>query len=318
MIEYRPFRNFDPPHLTELWNYSGLGTGAVHDLSNDMFDMLVLSEPYFDPNGLIVAWQGREAVGFVHAGFGTKPDGCGLSREIGVIGAVVVDAQYRRQGIGRELVKRAEDYLRSHGAQSIDAGESPRRDPFYLGLYGSAESCGFLESDAAAAPFFLASGYAAAERYVVFRREISRRSEPFDPRVVQIKRSMKFAVLDRPPTADWWWMTRHGRFLSLTFVLSPNDGGPSPTQVTCWDMELHAMTRGERTVGITDLFTAEPGRRKGYSRILLGEVLRRLREDGATHVEVVVKESNAPALALFHGLGFQPADTGVVYRRPGR
>jgi len=224
---------------------------------------------------------------------------------------------YRRQGIGRELVARAEAYLRENGAEEIYAGESGTRNPFYLGLYGGAEGSGFLESDPNAAPFFTALGYAPGERLLLFRRDISVKKDPFDPRGVAIKRSMKFGVMDRPPNASWWWMTRHGRFESLTFALVPNNGTPSPAIVTCWGMELHAANRGQRTVGLTDVSVAEKDRRKGYARVLISEVIRRLRDDMVSQVEVTIDEKNTAAISLFRSLSFEPVDTGIVYRREG-
>lgn len=315
LIEYRPFHNTDPPKLTDLWNFSRLGPGAAVDFSNDALDMLVLSAPYFDKRGLIVASEGPEVVGFVHAGFGSTASGDGISREEGVISAALVRMDYRRRGIGRELVRRAEAYLQAAGVRAIYAGESGRRDPFYLGLYGGAEAAGFLETDPCADPFFKAIGYAPSERYLIFRRDITAKKDPFDPRGVAIKRSMKFGVMDSPPNASWWWMTRHGRFESLTFALIPNSGAPSPAFITCWGMELHAANRGQRTVGLTDVFVADPDRRKGYARVLITEVIRRLREDTVTHVEVTIRDDNAAALGLFRGLSFEQQDVGVVYRR---
>lgn len=315
MIQYRPFHNTDPPKLTELWNFARLGPGAAVEFSNDALDMLVLSEPYFDRRGLIVACDGKEIVGFAHAGFGANAAGSAPSTEAGVICAAVVRIDYRRQGIGRELVRRAEAFLRESGAREIYAGESGTRNPFYLGLYGGAEGAGFLETDPNAAPFFSALGYLPVERHLIFRRDIAARKDPFDPRGVTIKRTMKFGVMDSPPSANWWWMTRHGRFESLTFALLPIDGSPSPAFVTCWGMELHAMTRGQRTVGLTDVYVAEPFRRKGFGKLLLSEVIRRLRDDLVTHVEVTIRDDNAAAIGLFRGLAFEPQDAGVVYRR---
>lgn len=317
MIRYRPFHNTDPPKLTELWNFARLGPGAAVEFSNDALDMLVLSEPYFDRRGLIVACEGAEVVGFAHAGFGANAAGTGQSKEAGVICAAVVRVDYRRQGIGRELVRRAEAYLREAGATEIYAGESGTRNPFYLGLYGGAEGAGFLETDPNAAPFFTALGYVPAERHLIYRRDITAKKDPFDPRCVTIKRTMKFGVMDAPPNANWWWMTRHGRFESLTFALLPTDGSPPPAFVTCWGMELHAMTRGQRTVGLTDVFVADPFRKKGFAKLLMSEVIRRLREDTVTHVEVTIRDDNTPAINLFRGLSFEQQDAGVVYRLDG-
>src|SRR5262249_26590004 len=161
-----------------------------------------------------------------------------------------------------------------------------------------------------------ALGFLRAERYLLLQRDISEKDDPFDPRMLAVKRTMKFGDIDRPSDADWWWMTRQGRFGSLTLVLVPNAGGPPPAEVTFWEMELHAATRGERTAGITDLKVAAADRRKGYARSLITEVIRRLREELVTRVEVTIREDNVPALSLFRALNFAPFDAGVVYRRP--
>jgi ribosomal protein S18 acetylase RimI-like enzyme len=133
--------------------------------------------------------------------------------------------------------------------------------------------------------------------------------------MLAVKRTMKFGVIDHPADATWWWMTRQGRFGSLTFVLVPNAGGPPPAEVTFWEMELHAATRGERTAGITDLKVGADERRKGYAKALLTEVIRRLREEMVTRVEVSIRSDNEAALNLFRALQFEQFDTGVVYRK---
>ena len=45
----------------------------------------MLSKPYFEPEGLIVAEQDEKLLGFVHAGFAPSPDWMDLDLEDGVI-----------------------------------------------------------------------------------------------------------------------------------------------------------------------------------------------------------------------------------------
>lgn len=315
MIAYRHFKNQDVPALVELWNACELGPGAARRFSLDSFDQFVLAEPYFDRRALIEAWDDDQLVGFVHAGFGPDDSGSRLCQEQGVVCLVMVRPEFRRQGIGRRLVELAEEFLRSQGARTLLAGESLNRNPFYLGLYGGADSAGFLETDPLARPFFERLGYLPAESYVLMGRELQAGKLPFDPRMVALRKSVRLNVLDRPPSSTWWWLVRHGRFDSLTFTLIPNSGLVIPGIVTCWGMDLHTETRGKRTVGITDLFVADSVRRKGYAKALLCEVLRFFREDGVAEMEVVVPEGNQPAQALFVGLGFTPRDRGTVFRK---
>ena len=134
LIEYRPFHNSDPPKLVALWHSCQLGRGAAEGISCDVFEMVNFSQRIFDRNGLIVACDGPDAVGFIHAGFGPDFDSeeKQLAPNPGVICAVMVHPDYRGRGIGRELVKRAEAYLKEAGSQEIFAGPAEPLDPFYV------------------------------------------------------------------------------------------------------------------------------------------------------------------------------------------
>ena len=315
-IEYRSFRNADPPRLVQLWHNCELGRGAALGFPCEAMDLYVFAEPYFEARGLIVACSGSEIVGCVHAGFGANADESALSREVGVVCAVMVRPDFRKQGIGRELMARAEAYLRAAGAQQIQAGEADRLNPFYLGLYGGSESVGFLESDPNAAAFFQRIGYVPAERRLLFRRDLTQKQEGFDPRLVAIRRRLQLGIMNRPSNPTWWWMTRQGRLDSLYFVLATQTGVPPVASVTGWGMDMHSLSWRERTIGFVGLHVAEQERRKGYGKALLLDAMRRLREELFTHVEAAALETNKPAVGLLQSTGFQQVDVGVVYR-PG-
>src|SRR5262245_34637977 len=101
-----------------MWNASISGRGAAHAIDVADLDRLVFSKPYFDPRGITLAEEEGHAVGFVHAGFGADDEGQ-LSRDYGVIAMLVVVPSHRRRGIARDLVRRAEDYLRAGGGSTL-------------------------------------------------------------------------------------------------------------------------------------------------------------------------------------------------------
>lgn len=315
LIEYRTFRNDDPPKILGLWNQAGLSGGAAQGFSCDAFDMLVYAQPYFDPLGMIVAEVDGQPAGFAHAGFGCDAQGQSLNRNRGVISAIVVHPAHRRKGIGRELVLRAEAYLRERGVTTIQAGEAAGVSPFYLGLYGGSDCVGFLESDKCAAKLFQSLGYEPAERRLLFRRDITVRADPFDARLVNIRRNFQIVIRDRPPNATWWWMTRQGRLDALWFELVPKAGGQAVASMGCWGMDLHNIARGQRTVALYDLTVPESERRHGYAKALLLDVIRRLRDERVGFVEIQFQESNEAAMGLCRWLGFQQVDVGIVYRK---
>jgi ribosomal protein S18 acetylase RimI-like enzyme len=315
VIEYRSFCNSDPPRLVALWNGSPLGRGAASGISTENFETYTLSQPYFDPQGLIVACEGPEIVGFVHAGFGSNADESALSYETGVICAVLVHPGIRRRGIGRELVARAEAYLRARGATSIYAGPAESRDPFYFGLYGGTQPSGFLESDPDAAPFFTALGYEPFERYSVMQCHLDEQKTPMSFRLVNIRRKMEVAAAHQPPGATWWWFTRFGRLDSLRFVLRPKEGGPHVAAMTIIGLDLYLTAWQERTVGFAELDVLPTEHRKGYGQMLVLDVCKRLKDELVTLVEAHAAETNVAVLRLLESAGFVRVDTGIVYRR---
>ncbi len=318
MVAYRQFRNSDPPHILRLWNESGLGRGAAQAVSCDEFDSLVIAQTYFDPAGMILAIaDDQKVVGFVHAGFGADETKSHLSKKEGVICAVIVDKEYRRQGIGRELVRRAEEYLRQSGSEAIYAGGADPRDPFYCGLYGGSEPAGFLESDMAAAPFFTALHYLPVERHLVFQRSLGPGGpEVMCVRLLNAKRQSRLAAAAAYEPKDWWWSTRHGRLDSMHLGLLPKAGGSLMARVCVVGLDLYTTGWKVRAIGIRGLQVNEQQRRRGYGQLLLDEVCRRVREDMIQLAEAHTLETDLPAIAVLKSAGFQQVDAGVVYRKP--
>ncbi|MGE3315123.1 MAG: GNAT family N-acetyltransferase [Planctomycetaceae bacterium] len=315
MIEYRSFCNIDPPRLVTLWNESPLGRGVASGISTESFESLNLSQPYFDPEGLILAFDGEELVGFVHAGFGANEDESNITSERGVICAILVHPGYRRRGIGRELLSRAEKYLRDAGAKLILAGPAEGDDPFYFGLYGGSQPSGFLESDPDAAPFFLKHGYEVQRRHFIYQCNLEQQKTPMSFRLVAIRRKMEVAAAHQPPGATWWWFTRFGRLESLRFVLRPRDGGAHVAAMTIIGLDLYMTAWQERVVGLAELDVLEAEHRKGYGQTLVLDVCKRLRDELVTRVEAHAPEENAAINRLLETCGFVRVDTGIVYRR---
>src|SRR5579884_2359145 len=100
VVEYRTFRNTDPPGLLRVWNEALTGRGAAPLPSATALEEHVFAKPYFDPAGLVVAVEGKRPVGFAHGGFGPSADGAALDRAAGVVAMVAVAPAHRRHGVG--------------------------------------------------------------------------------------------------------------------------------------------------------------------------------------------------------------------------
>ncbi|WP_166828588.1 GNAT family N-acetyltransferase [Thalassoroseus pseudoceratinae] len=314
MIEYRTFQNGDPPQVAELWENSGLGRGAAGNLRTDAFEYLNFAQPYFDRAGLILACEEENVVGMVHAGFGVNEDQTNLDQQTGVICMVLVHPDFRRQGIGRELVRKAEAYLRDRGAATIFAGQAEPLDSFYFGMYGGSQPSGFLLSDSAADPFFRSVGYAPFERHAIFQRDLCNKTDPVNMRLAGVRRKTQLAIAYQRQPLDWWWITRLGRLDTVRFHLVGRGDNVPVAEVTVLGLDLYLDRWQERAIGLTNLEVADSERQQGYGQALLVEVCRRMREEMVTRVEAHASETNSAAMATLKSAGFEQVDTGVVYR----
>jgi ribosomal protein S18 acetylase RimI-like enzyme len=72
--------------------------------------------------------------------------------------------------------------------------------------------------------------------------------------------------------------------------------------VSCGQFALEADL-----VGLYDIYTAPAARGRGHARLLCQHLLALARERGARHAYLQVEGDNAPARAIYHGLGFSDA-----------
>lgn len=68
---------------------------------------------------------------------------------------------------------------------------------------------------------------------------------------------------------------------------------------------------------ITNIAVAESCRRKGLGRAMLSALIDHCRESGASFLTLEVRQSNAPAIALYESMGFLPEGRRKnFYRQP--
>ncbi len=315
MIEYRPFRNTDPPDLVDIWRSQPRERGLTQPMSVELFEQSILAKPYFDRAGLIVAADGDTLLGFAHAGFGARDDEQGLSTVWGTTYLVMVRANYQRQGIGRRLLAESEAYLKSHGAQVLYAGGIRPLNAFYLGLYGGSEMPGVLDSTPEAQQLFKAHGYREIDRTHVLNLEVSRFRPVVDRTQMQIRRSTQLQETADPRANTWWEACTFGGFERTRFELLAKDDGRKLSTVTFWLMQSLSANWGVQAAGLIDLATIESEQRHGYATYLLGEALRRLQGMGITLIEAQTMAHNTAARSLYQKLGFHEVDQGAVFRK---
>jgi len=305
-VHYRPYHNSDPPGLHQLWHQSRLGKNAAEGFGCDIFELFAISPPYFERDGLIVAEDdaGR-LVGYVHASFAVNAAETALDYEQGILAALMVHPEYRRQGIGRRLVQHAEQYLVSRGARTVEAGGGLNRNGFYCGIYGGLEAAGFCSEAMAGRDFFAACGYVAGAETCVLRRDLQRSRDPVHARLLRLRRSLQMLITDRPGPESWWWFCRFGQMDSMRIELHTRETNDLVAAGQIVGMDLFIPKWGVRSVGLRQILVPESLRRYGYGQFLVLEICRRLRDEHVQLVEAQVSVDNVAALELFTSSKFE-------------
>jgi len=315
VVHYRCFRNYDPPGLTVIWNEAFIGRGSVKLRHSSPFENYIFAKPYFDPQGLVVAVEDDQLIGFAHAGLGSNEAQTAVATDSGVICAIGVRPSHVRRGIGTELLHRCESYLAGKGAKTFFAGPMAPHNPFYLGLYGGSEMPGFLASDPGTEPFLRRHGYDAYATCLVFQRSLTQAANVTDLRFPGLRQRYDVRIVPRSGIGSWWQECTLGPIELVEFHLMDKSTNQSVARTSVWEMDLFSWRWNQPAVGIMEIEVAPAFRRQGMAKFLLSQMLRYLQEQYFGLTEVQTMQHNQAAIQLYQSLGFQQVDTGRIYKK---
>ncbi len=314
VIHYRTFRNGDPPGLAEVWNAAFTGRGAVRLQGATWLEYFLFSKTYFDPESLIVACADSQIVGFALAGCGPNETENALDWRSGVLCLLGVSPTHHGQGIGSELLRRAEAYLRSRGSEELFAGPMNPLNPYNFGLYGGSSSPGFLDSDPRATPFLEHRGYAVESTCLVFQRSMKQALNVSDGRFAAHR--LRYDIHASPFHGTTWWQECVLGPVELhEYRLQDKLTGRTAGRALMWEMETYTTRWEQNAIGITDIVVTDELRRQGLAKFLLAQILRYLQDQFFTLVEIQTRADNPAAINLLRSLGFEQVDTGHIYRK---
>ncbi|HID74684.1 MAG TPA: hypothetical protein EYP56_01660 [Planctomycetaceae bacterium] len=314
MLSFRTFRNTDPPLLAALWRSRATQLGLTQPVSAEVLEQLVFAKPYFDYQGLILAFDAGRPVGFVHAGFGPNPARDGLETDTGVICVVVVSADCDQAAVGHGLLDRSEAYLRARGARVLYGGGQAPLEPFYVGLYGGSHLPGILDADSAAQQLFLQRGYQQVDRTMAVRCHLAGFRPPFHRSHHELRRKMTVSLRWDPPARNWWEACMAAYFDYLRFQLTPRHGQQPVAQATFRSMELYGANLN-RAMAMVDVEVAANYCDRPAGVFLVGEAFRQLAVLGTQTVDAQALRSDRRSAALLEALGLTLVDQGAVFRK---
>lgn len=315
LIHYRTFLNTDPPGLAEVWNDALTGRAAVYVGTPALLEFFLFAKTYFDPAGLVVAHDGNDLVGFAHAGFGSSESGTKLSTVHGVTWIVAVRPDFRRRGIGSELLRRSEQYLIQRGARELFFGAQAPLNPFGFGLYGGSNSPGVFDTEPEARPFLEHHGYVSHRTCRVWQRRIDGGIGVADGRFAALRAKYDFRARPRGPVGSWWIEAVRSPIDPMEFRLEEKGTGRLAASVTAWEMETFSRTWNEAVYGFLELEVRPDLRRQGLAKLLLAQSFRFLQDQFFSLVEAQTPEDDTASQGIFRSLGFEAGDVGRQYRK---
>ncbi len=317
MIRYRPFQNWDPPALAEIWRSQPPIHGRMQGLTPRLIEELVLARPFFDREGLIVAEEEKRPIGFVHAGFGGSDDLSKLDMSLGTTCQLLVAPHEQRAQIQAELLRASEEYLRSRGVRQMFGGCAFPVNPFYLGLYGGSRLPGVLASDVEQTALFQSTGYRERERRILLNRSLTDFRTPVDRRLMQLRRRCQVVSVHDVTPDNWWescvWMHANRTRYELRF----KDSEDALISATFWDIVPLSKSWGVQAVGMVRLEDTSEARSEGMTTFLLAEAFLDLQRNGAAVIETQLFARDSSLVAIFKELGVVAYDEGVLFAKEG-
>ncbi len=320
MIVYRPYRNTDPPGLADVWNEAAVNRGAIPIRNPALLERWVFSKPYFEAASLVVAEDvaddgDKKIVGFALAAFAPNDEQTQLDTSYGIVCCTLVRPTHRKQGVGRELLSRAEAYLRERGAGRVVFGSQWPLNPHLFGLYGGSNSPGVLDSDADAKPFLAKFGYEPAESVIVFQRALDQPISLVDTRIPLIRRRYDVQLLKAAAIASWWQECLWNTLEPAEFRVIDKLTGMPAARAIAWELEGFGWRWNAPSAGIIDVQVRPDLRKQGIGKMLVFHILKFLQDQFFGIVELQVRSDDPAAVGLCTSLGFEQIDVGYVYRR---
>ncbi len=320
MIRYRPFKNDDVPGIARLWSKSLPEVGVTRPLNAHEFDAFVMSKPFFEAAGLIVAERASEVVGFAHAGFGPDLEASGhhhrLDFQLGTIGMLVAEPGPDERAISDGLIHAAEKYLRHRGAKVIYAGGQLPLNPFYWGIYGGSEWAGILGAHVGFHAAVQRASFESVSTTVLLEFDLTR-VEIRDPKAAIHRRQTEIRLSEDAGLQNWWEAAAIGEFRPTLYRLLSKADATEFARATTWDMSGFGRNTSRVMLGLVNVEVPADLRRKGYGRFIVSEILRQSKANWTDSVAVQTRSTNLAALNLYESLGFQRVETSTLYRLPG-
>jgi len=317
MIRYRDFRTVDLPALAGMWASAFADIPGLMPFSAPLLEEWVCARPWFRPDRLRIAETAEDSprvVGAILCGPGCDPDEVRVDPSVGVVALLGIDREFRRRGIGRELVSQVRQRLIDDGATTVLFGCSPPARPYGLGLWKAIGPFGIAESpetDSSEPEFLSRLGFRRKTAWLSLCRDLTLPVRIIDRRYAGLHRRTELISEPFSPVTPWLSGV-YGPIDPLQHTLV--DRKTRQVLATCTVLQLNP----DREEGVVERLWVDPEfRRQGMGSLLTGAVMRQMQENGMQCVRTIAAEADAATQGFQARTGFGVEQRGWVWESVG-
>jgi len=312
-VTLKPFKKEMTEEVVKLWNENAYGHTIYAELSNEEFTSKFLNNPDYKEEGSVVACDGDKIVGFGNAIYrlGTDP-----AVQPGYITMIVVKIEYQRKGIGTQILKYLEAFLKAEGRTFIrNFFGSPINLKWYVPGYDKHEHAG-----APAVPYntpyyylLLANRYVSNGQQDAFHVDLTKFEMP-QPVLDKIAENEKdgYTITYYDPKLHYGFeemfdaLNHDGFRMAVRNVLAQEN--PAPLLIAQKDGEILGFTGPVRTEPSGRAFLAgvaihPKAQKRGLGKTMFCELCNRSKQNGATFMTLFTGSDNrARNIYLYAGL----------------
>ncbi len=301
----------DAQRIVELWNRAAQDLHGFFPLTRSLFVRRIVRAACFRPEHLLVARVGPRIVGMLHRHTVEEP----YYTPAGVVEMVLVDPDFRRQGLADALLAETLACFVAEGVSLVDGFGSWPYSPFYATLIDGSERSGVFLDCKGLLRLFLKHGFRRTRESLLMRCSLADNLPPLPERLAPhlAKTNVHWTCRQSPDT--WLDFVFRGWRLYEHALTDPR-GVLLSRAITARMDGLSDHTRREFRA-VFGVNTPETLRGRGWATLNLHQLLTRLRADGAAEAELHVYADNEPAVRLYRRLGFETVARTVALRWTG-
>lgn len=325
-MKIRSFRNYDVPHILDLWKKSQEIALRKRLIPLDRYKLYlqVLGPPFSKPDDILIAFDEETPLGYVHTSSGPSQDTLDTDPTNGIICFMGLDRENSEiEQVAKKLLQAAERHLIERGAKRVFGGFPHPGPPFYTGLYGGGEAIGFFEKDRAIIKAFEEGGYDIIEKTVRFHLDLRKYAHETVFIGPEFENGVNIGFRFPPEKRTWWEACGMANFIWGEFeAISKRSNKPAASMLfRIADPETEEAKQrfgGTWDAALIDFRIDPEMTNTGLDEYVLNETIRFMLRYGTMQLESHVPESNGPFCSLLRKIPFRELEYGMIFHKTVR